>query len=429
MLYSRFNPCNLYLMLLPPHVFSSKATIAVMIAVSGLSSQVRGAVSSQMLPMPTSGSAPFGLRGILPSGVESVFGPVEGIKGGFEYGLGIQASYDSNFFLSESDPKSEITANILPWISYHSDAVGGAPFSLTANYAPNIRTYLHNRDLDGVDNSGSVTFTAAGAKTLITTYVNYNEVSGTDRFSGTFVNGTLLETGIRGTYQIAPRTSLFATGKYAMSDYGSSSLVGADMYTAEVGGYWSATERFSFGPSIRYMREESSNTGTRDAWALSMQTRYLLGTKLQFLASLGLQYSTNSRDGGGDTLGLTGDLTANYAINDKLQWESMIRYVTVPSPADVNYVINDLTISTVLNRKLLRATASLGLEMSISDYAEVGPVGTQLGKENNLSAILSYRRKMFLERVDFDSSLRYTLNDGRYNWDQLLLSAGITINF
>ena len=214
-----------------------------------------------------------------------------------------------------------------------------------------------------------------------------------------------------------------------MSDYGSSGLVGAENYTTELGGFWSATERFSLGPSFSYMRAESSNIGSRDTWALSMQARYLMGTSLQLLASLGLQSATNARDAGGSTLGLTGNLAADYAINDRMRWVSTIQYVTVPSPTDVNYVINNLTVSTALTRQLLRSAVSLGLEMNVSDYVDVGPVGTQLGQQDNLSAILSYSRKLFLDRVAFDSSIRYTLNDGRYDWSRLQVTAGLKIDF
>lgn len=416
-------------MLPPPHVCNTKTAMAVMLAVGGLCLHMGCTVRAQGFTAPFAGSAPLGLRTILPSGDMTEFGLVEGLKGGFDYGVGVQSVYDSNFFLSETSPQSELTINILPWIHYRSDPEGGAPFSFTASYQPNIRTYLNNPDLDGIDHSGSVTMQVKGAKTLIAAYMNYNTVSGTDRLSGTFVNGTLLEAGIKATYQIAPRTSLFASWKLAMSDYGESTLVGADIYTAELGGFWSATERFSLGPSIRYVKAESANTGTRDEWAFNMQARYLMGTRLQFVGSLGLQTATNSREAGNSTFGLTGRLAANYAITEKLLWVNSVRYETVPSPTDANYVINNLMVSTALTRQLLRSTVSLGLEMNMGDYVDVGTVGTQLGKENNLSIILAYHRKLYSDRVDLSTSIRYTLNNGRDDWSQLQIAAGIQIQF
>lgn len=397
--------------------------------------QIGCLASAQILPAQLPDSAPLGLLGISPPGGTTQFGPAEGLKGVFAYGIGLKSTYYTNFFLDASHPESELTINVLPWITYSSDPEGGAPFSFTATYQPNIKTYVNNPDFDGVDNSGSVTMRIEGSKTLITAYTNYNTVSGTDRFSGTFVTASMLGSGIRATYQIAPRTSVFANWTFAMTDYGteplvgSAPLVGSEIYNTEIGGYWSVTERFSFGPAVNYSREDSANTGTRDAWALKMQAQYLMSTKFQFRGSLGLQYATNSRDRGNATVGLTGELAAGYAITENLQWTNSVRYQTVPSSSDVNYVINNLGITTTLTRQLLRATVSLGLEMNISDYTEVGTVGTQLNQENNFRTVLSYHRKLFMDRVAFDSSIRYTINDGNRNWNQLQVSAGITVPF
>jgi len=385
--------------------------------------------SAQVFTNQYIGTPPLGLRGALPSSEGSEFALTEAVKGGFSYGLGLTSIYDSNFNLSEHDPESELTTNILPWISYASDPGGSAPFSFSASYQPNIRAYVNNPSLNGADHSGGVNLKIQGAKTLIAAYMNYNTVSGTDRYSGTFVNGSLMEAGIRGTYQIAPRTSLFASLKLAMSDYDSSTLAGSDIYTAEVGGFWSATERLSFGPSISYVKEKSANTGERDAWTLNMQARYLMGDKFQFLGTLGLEYATNSRDAGSSTLGLTGRFAANYAISEKLQWESAVSYGTVPSSTDENYVMNNLTFTTALNRQLLRATVSVGLELNISDYEKVGTTGTKLDNEDNLSAFVAYHRKLFSERLDFNSSLRYSMNNGNRDWSQFQVSVGISYQF
>jgi len=403
-----------------------------MVAVNVLCLPLWCSVSAQMLTTPFEGSPLVGLRGLEPAGEASPFSLLEAIKGGFSYGVGVNTTYDSNFFLTHDNPQNELTANVLPWIKYYSDPTGGAPFSLTANYQPMIRTYLNNPNLDGIDQSGGVTMKVSGAKTLLAAYMNYVTLSGTDRLSGTFVHGSVFTTGLRGTYQIAPRTSLFANVRYAQTDYGSSTLVGSDIYSAEVGGYWSATERFSFGPSLRYTREQSNNTGIRDAWAFNMQARYLLGNKLQFIASLGLQDATNSREAGTSTLGLTGGLSASYSINERLRWDNSISYITVPSATDVNYVVNNLAVSTVLTRQLLRSTVSLGLEMNLADYAGVGATGTNpsnVGNQDNLSLILTYRRKLFADRLDFDSSIRYSLNHGSTDWSQLQLSAGLRFEF
>ena len=52
---------------------------------------------------------------------------------------------------------------------------------------------------------------------------------------------------------------------------------------------------------LRYTKDQSDNTGTREAWSLNMNARYLMDTQLQFMASLGVQHATNSRDAGNST--------------------------------------------------------------------------------------------------------------------------------
>jgi hypothetical protein len=300
---------------------------------------------------------------------------------------------------------------------------------IKANYSPVGRAYVNNPDLNSIDQTGDVSITLTGAKTFLSAYTRYNQISGTDRITGQFVNGSLFTSGVTGSYQIAPRTSLSGSLTAAMSDYGSSSLVGADIYTALIGGYWSATERFSFGPALRYIYSSSDNTGSRDAWALYMQAQFRAGERTQIVGALGLEYAKSSRDEGGSTVGLTGNLTAYYAINELWVWRSTIQYVTVPSPSDTNYVVNNLLIATGLDRQLLRGTLGGGLEFNFSNYEGVGVVGTKLSNENNLGTYLSYRRRFFLERLNFESKIRYATNSGQVDWNQVQVMAGVDMQF
>lgn len=384
---------------------------------------------AQNITTQVGGRDPAGLIGSLPVPEGLDFGLTEGVKGGFVYGVALDSIYDSNFFLTEDNEKSEFSTNIAPRFSYMTDPEGGARVTLTANYLPVFRTYWHNSDLNEVDQSGDIAIRVEGAKTVLSAYMNYNELSGTDRLTGQFINGSLFTAGVQGAYQLAPRTSLFASWKAAMSDYGTSSLAGADIYTTEVGSYWAATERFSFGPSIRYNLAESDNTGSRDAWALLMQAKYKVGERINLMGSLGLEYAKSSRDDEDSTVGLTGDLRATYALSEKWMWSNAIEYVTVPSPSETNYVINNLMIATELNRQLLRATVGFGIDANMSDYETVGTVALPLDSEDNLGVYITYRRKFFLERVDFDSKIRYSVNEGQQDWSQLQVSAGLEVRF
>lgn len=374
-------------------------------------------------------SETVGINALSPVGevFETTTGP--GFKGGVYYGLGMDAIYDSNFFLEEDNPDSELGINFLPWISYGTDPEGGAEVSITANYRPVFKTYMENTDYNGVDQSGDVSIKIQGAKSLISAHLNYAQNSGADRIIGEFVNESLFSAGIEGSYQIAPRTSLSASLTAAMSDYDDDSIEGSEIYTGYVGGYWSATERFSLGPAIRYATAKSDNTGTREAWELLMQTQYKLREKIQFAASLGVEYATNSRDEGDGSVGLTGSLAATYAISEKLAWSGSIRYITLPSPADVDYVINNLMISTALSRKLLQGSVGLGLDFNFANYEQVGTASTVLEDDNSMGAFILYNRKFLLDRLDFQSKISYLVNDGQEDWSQVQVSIGLGIQF
>jgi hypothetical protein len=101
----------------------------------------------------------------------------------------------------------------------------------------------------------------------------------------------------------------------------------------------------------------------------------------------------------------------------------------VPSPSEENYVINNLSISTALYRELLRANVGLGLSMNVGTYDGVGPVGVQLEDDKNFGIFVSYRRKFMHERLEFDSRVRYSVNNGNSDWDQVQVSAGLKFQF
>ena len=376
---------------------------------------------------------PFSLYGPLsltdPTDITQAIGLQDGIKGGFSYQLGIDSTYDSNFFLEENNTNSEFITIASPTILYVTDPEGGAPFSINANYRPIIRTYLENSDQNGINHSGNINAKIAGSKTILEANTRYSELSGTDRLTSEFVTGTLLSLQISGTYQIAPRTRLSASATSVNSEYKDSDSVGYDIYTTRLGALWSATERLQIGPALRYTASESDNTGTVETWALFMEAQYSVARRIQLLASLGLDYTTANRDGGNDEVGLAGDLSALYSINELWIWQNSIRYITIPSPTERNYIINNFGISSQLNRQLLRASVSIGLDMNISDYERIDATNSSLETDTNFGIFTSYTRTLLTERLDFQTRIRWATNNGQQDWSQFQVSAGITLNF
>jgi hypothetical protein len=353
----------------------------------------------------------------------------QGFKGAFLYGVGLSTTYDSNFFLTENNPDNELITSLSGAITYFSDPEGGAPVSIVADYIPVIQMYLENSENNGIDNSGSVKMTLTGGKTVASAFVNVSQTSGTDPVIGEFVSETLFTAGVDGSYQVAPRTSLSSGISVATTDFGTSSLEGSNVYTTYVSGSWAATEYFSFGPQIQYNKATSDNSGTRDAWQFLMQAQYQVGSRIQMSGSLGLDYATDSRDDGSASAGLTGNLRASYMINERLSWSGSVLYVTVPSPDEVDYVINNLTVATSLTRKLLRASVDLGLALNVASYEAVGPAAAPLDDDTNANLFVTYSRNLFLDRVSFASTAFYSVNEGQSSWNQLQLSLALNAQF
>jgi hypothetical protein len=351
------------------------------------------------------------------------------LKGGFYLGVDGSVTYDSNFFIDEDYTRSELTTAVAPWVVYRTDPEGGAEFSVEARYSPVFRTYLENSDLTGVDQTGSISLKYAGARTGITVFADYAEVSMADRIASGFIQGSILSYGINGSYQLAPRTALLGSWSASKSDYDSGGRTGADVYTSEIAGLWDATERLRFGPALRHTLTESDSTGERDAVALLVKTRYHWGEKVMFAATGGVEFSKNSRLGGGRESGLTGAFSVDYKLSNRWTLRAAMRYATVPSPNNLNLLVNDLSFDTAIIRYFGPSSLEFGIGLGSSEYEEVGTVVVGRQDDEYLSAYLAYRRKIFAERATFDASIRGTTNDGQKDWSQWQFSTGLTCEF
>lgn len=352
-----------------------------------------------------------------------------GVKGGFYLGVDGSVTYDSNFFITDDYNSSELTTVVAPWVVYRTDPEGGAEFSIDARYSPAFLTYLENSDLTGVDHTGSISLKFEGARTRVSAYADYAEVSMADRIAGGFIEGSIFNYGINGSYQLAPRTSLLASWSASKSDYDTGGRSGADVYTSELAGLWDATERLRFGPALRHTLTESDSTGERDAIAVLVKTRYQWGEKLMLAASGGVEFSKNSRQGGGRESGFTGAFSADYRLSDRWTLRGALRYATVPSPNDVNLLVNDLSFTAGLIRHFGPSSLEFGFGLGSSDYEAVGAIAAGRRDDEYFSTHLVYRRKLFADRATFDTSLRCSTNDGQKDWSQWQLSTGLSAEF
>ena len=371
---------------------------------------------------------PLGLGRFGPGTSEMVPVLEDGLKGGFAVGVAADAGYDSNIFLSAEDPESEVLSALSASITYLSDPEGGARVALTATYAPSMRAYVNNTDLNGFDQRGDMSITFTGSKSTFSAYTKYNEIAGSDRLTGVFVDGMLINSGAVGSYQIAPRTTLFCGLSAAVSDYETDDLVGAEIYSAELGAMWDASERLRVGPSIRYSLATSDITGDQNAWGFLVNAGYRAGQRIQLRGSLGLESAESSREGQNSASNLTGDLSSTYGITERLSWANAIRYATIPSPTESSFIQN-LSVATALSRVLTWGTLSTGLDLNFSDYENIGTIATSRGLERNIGVFLIYRREIISDRIDIQSKIRYAANEGLVDWNQLQVSLGLSVQF
>lgn len=372
---------------------------------------------------------PLGLGAFIPgAGLELPDGITDGIKGDLLAGVKAGAVYNSNFFLTDGGEDDEWAFTLAPTLRYVSDPEGGAEQSITASYHPVGRSYAENRTLDGIDHSGDLTFQWRGAKSSLAAFARYNELSASDRFTGDFVTGSLITTGLRLTHQLAPYTRVHGGFSAGISDYSGGGHQGAEVYTAHGGALWQATARTHLGGTLRATVTESGTIATREAMAVLVEARHQAGERIWFSGSLGPEFAS-SDDGGEDSLRLSGELRARVVLDERWTWTSSLRSASVPSPSEANYLVNDIGLVTKLRRELLHGWLGGGIEYHFSDYQDLGGATALRSDEHNAAVFVSYGRPLFSERAMADIAVRHAFNNGRVDWQQWQVTAGVSLAF
>jgi hypothetical protein len=348
------------------------------------------------------------------------------IKGGMNLALQVGAIYDSNFFLDESNAESETSFYASPLIEYISDPEGGAKSSFTVSYRPSFTAYNENSEYNDVDHVGEVRWTIRGSRTELTLYSRYDELSGTDRLSGEFVNGSLFTGGMRLERRLASRTIGYLGASSAISDYSQSDLQGAQVDSVFLGGLWEATSRTAYGSTVRYSHISGDGVPDIDAWALLLEVRHMVSDRINLSASVGPEYA---QDGDADRLGVTGFLRATYNFAERWAWINSIRHALVPTSTSSNQLVDDLVVSTTLQRSLERGSIGGGLEYRYSEFVNIGRDADLRNDEQNAAFVLSWSRPLFTDRLALDTSARYAFNSGRSDWEQFLFALALRSSF
>jgi hypothetical protein len=351
------------------------------------------------------------------------------IKGAFSSVISLTSIYDSNFFLDENQPRDEFTTMLSPQIHYSSDPEGGAPLTIVADYEANARFYSDNSNFDGINHRGGVMAKAEGSKSTITAEAQYNSTSATDSLTRTFVTTSLTSLRLLGSYQVAPKTSFYAGLSNDSSTYDAPGFTAYQTMNTQTGFFWSANERFSMGPSINYSSARSDNTGNHEIGTVSIQSRYKFAESVQILASIGINQALSEAESNNHQAGLTGHLAAYCQINPLWTWESSIQHVTTPSATQTDYLVNDFALSTKIMRNFSTSTASLGLLFDLQSYEALADVNKKLLDDSRSEIIIGYQKIICNGRSKINSTARYALNSGNTGWEQLQLTAKISVNF
>lgn len=376
--------------------------------------------------------ADWALRdGILPEGLRGALDPTLGgvLKGQVSTAVSASAAYDSNINLSaEGAEQDDVIFSLTPSIFYTSDPEGGAQWVAEGYYAPSYQTYLDRNELGRFNHSGGVSLRTSGARTTLNGFFNLAQASGADRLTDSYSEATIVTTGVAASYELAPRTSVFARMSYGTSSYATDQQ-GSERYSLQLGGSWAATELLKIGPALRYSRVVSDGTGTRTAIGALMHLSYVVSERIDLSSSFGFESVENSRSSNDSQVRATGDLRVSYAIDERWSSRASIRYANVPSPESRNYLVNDLTLQAALTRTLVYGSLSAGASYGTEEYQEVGPVSSDLRTEDFMSVFLSYQRPVFNERAGFFSSINYSRSEGNREWSRWLLSAGLSVQF
>ena len=378
-------------------------------------------------------------EGILPESLLETLTPLEeGYKGEFRIHLGGTAAYNSNLFIDSTNEQDDVILGLTPAITYTSDPEGGAPFVLTAFYAPSLLFYLDHSNLNRINHSGGVQLTMTGAVTSARIFADFTQNSGGDRFTGGFSNSSVLRFGVEATRQIAPRTSLFARLTASASSYSGTTKTGTNtfrpkpdgttFYSAEIGGAWLATERLDIGPSLRYSVSNSDTSGTHTSIGLLVNASYQWTDHIDLKASIGPSFYDSSRIGGDSGTNLDVNFYADYQINELWSTRAGIRYDMVPSPGARNYSVANYEFSASIVRHLQYGTIETGATYNISDYQASGLTPVAIDDQDFWTAFLSYRRNFTAsERLRFNATLQYGNNSGRRDWSQWLFTTGLDV--
>lgn len=389
---------------------------------------------------------------------------------GFVFGLGLSGVYDSNLYLSESDEIDDFSLLLSPSVRYSSAPPGGALWILNASYAPVIRRYLDQDDLDGLDHAAQVALGYDGPVTRFSTNAGYSRAQQANRFIGGQTETEQHSLAFSAGHILSGLTSLAMDFSHSTSETTGFSGSEVETTVASVSVLWDATPLVKVGPTMRFSQRTSGSLGDSESIGLLATVDYALTGVTKLGASAGLetvsatrdgdsgtsftggislsyrppdlpwsasaelayggvrQASAGSRYGGGGDSPISGSVSVSYTIGQFWVVAAGLRYESFPSPGGEAYSINDFSGTFSVAREL--GTGSVKGSLSVGESEFEGVDGApERENQDNMEVSLAHQTQVLDERASLQTALSYSENGGDRDYSRWQLTMGLRYEF
>ena len=391
---------------------------------------------------------------------------------GFRFGLGIQANYDSNIRLDETDEDEDFFVALAPSFEYRS-APEGVPGLVTLRYEPFIRKYVDDDSLDSIDHSASLAVSFDGSRSQFRALVDYDRFASSNTIVQDVADSERFTLSLSGLYEVNDRNTFRAVWDYSIRDLSSDVTASTDdeVSSIELSWDWQATPNLSLGPSVRYADSDSDSFGDSESLGVTLQADYrsplldkwrfngeagiesvdnVFGSDESFIGGFGLtylqsetwsfrgnlEYQTITELAGFDLEGasggdarLTGRLSVIYRPEDSL-WSGNLNasYRTLPSPGSAGQTADSFRINAQATRALGIARLTLGASLNQNNFS-IADDDTVREDDTTTRLFVRYNRPVLQERAAFNTSVQWARNSGATDWTRVQVSSGLFFSF
>jgi Putative beta-barrel porin 2 len=231
-------------------------------------------------------------------------------RGGLELGVVVAAAYDTNIYLSSTDPTSDMVYKIGPLIAYtQGDSKEGEGGYIRVAYQPTGVIYADQKANNRIDQSAGLEAGWKGKISKLTYKADVRKSGDATADTGTQTERVEFENEIRAAWLVREKVSLEAAAGGWRTRYQNPSLVDSGQYYGEVAvryAYSPKTEVGAFYQAGRLkIKGAESQTIQQVSGSLSWQPREKISVKI---------------DAGAELRKADGSSTTNPVVNARVDW-------------------------------------------------------------------------------------------------------------